>query len=123
MSEISEFIFKSMENLFKTQLEMKCKEYELDFMKKILCYENNELAALLIYFDNNKTRHILEGHSLSKNPFILYKHWRTLFRDKNINCWKITTLKINEKLINFYKKMKFEIVGEDWHNYYLEFRR
>lgn len=127
MSEISDFILKANKNIIKKTIEKmiedKCKEYEPEFVKKFYHYENNKLVGLLIYFDWEKTRYILEGHTSTKNRMVFYKHWRNLFKDKNISCWKATVQKVNLKMINFYLKMHFKIIAQDNLNIFFEYRR
>lgn len=123
MSEISDFIFEANKNIFKKILEEKCKEYEPEFVKKIMIYEYNKLMGIVIYFDWENIRYILEGHYLGLNKFVFFKNWRNLFRDKNINIFKSTIQKSNTKIVKFYSKMKFKIIAQDEFNLYLEYRR
>lgn len=123
MSEISNFLFKANKDILMKAFEEKCQEYNEDFIiKKIVRDKKNRIIGILIYFDVDCTRWILEGHCLSKNKFLFLKYWRDLFRDKNINCWKATVQKVNDRMIKFYKNMKFKTIAEDNINVYFELR-
>ena len=96
--EDAEIIFEACKDIIKKNIEIKCQDYDLPFMKKKYFYEDEKIIGLLIYFDENKTRWILEGHYLGKDKYIFLKNWRGLFRDKNINLWKATVQKVNKKM-------------------------
>lgn len=121
--EDAEIIFEACKDIIKKNIEIKCQEYDFPFMKKKYFYEDEKIVGVLIYFDDTQTRWIMEGHYIGKDKYIFLKNWRNLFRDKNINCFKLTAQKVNKKMINFYLKNKFFINGEDYINYYFEFRR
>jgi hypothetical protein len=118
-----DLIFESMTPVFKDILKNKIKEYEPDFIKKIEYIEDEELKGLLVYFIDNKTCWLLEGHNLSKNKFFLYKFIRNFIKDKNIEIFKVTIQKINKKIFKFYLFLGFQIVAEDKNNIVLEYRR
>jgi hypothetical protein len=124
MSEISDFIFEVNTEILKKVFEQKCKEYEPDFViKKVFKDKQKNIIGILIYFDNEGVRWILEGHTKTDDVFLFYRNWRGLFKDKNIHTWKATVQKVNEKMVKFYKNMKFQIIAEDAINVYLELRR
>jgi hypothetical protein len=123
LSRISDFIFEANKEIFRNIFDIKCKEYEQEFIKKIEIIEDNVLSGIIIYFDWEGVRYLLEGHYLGKDKFKFTKYWRKIFRDEKVHTFKATIQKVNTKMLKFYKKMNFKIIAEDDFNFCLEYRR
>lgn len=119
MSEISDLIFEANKKLYKITIEESCKIYENDSYNIEKIYENNKLVGIFIYIDLDGIRYLDEAHYIGKDHIKGFKYWRKMF-DKN-KRYRTRVLKFNTRMLDFYKKMKFNIIKEDESFFYLEY--
>lgn len=121
--EYTNFIFKAMTPVLKNILYEKIKTYDLDFVKTFEYREKGILKGLLIYFDDENTRWILEGVNMSNKGSIFVKYFKKMLQDKNIKIFKVIVQRLNKRVLNFYLKIGFSIIEENNINIALEYRR
>ena len=123
--EIKEIMFETMKDTWQKMIvnfcDDICRKYETDDKYKLeKYYENNELMGFSVYYDTPEFRMLEAGYYIGKNKLQFFKSWRNM--TKNIKVLRALIQKPNIRMIEFYKSMKFKIIGEDLNNYLFEKR-
>jgi hypothetical protein len=121
MCEISELIFEANKEFYKKNIEAGLKIYDNPNYKIEKIYEANKLVGFFTAIELEGIIYLEEGHYLGKNPVNFLKMWKKIFDRKKV--YRTIILKVNEKMCNFYKKLKFKIIKEDNMYCYFEWRR
>jgi len=119
MSELSDLLWKSNQKYLKNFFDEMCDAYENDktaTIKKF--YEDGVLKGFCMIKDIDGVRILSEAHYLGDNKYTALKMWK--FMIKGASKVRASVFKNNHCMIDFLKRLKFDIVDEVSTNFIME---
>ena len=119
--DIADILFIANEQNIKEAIRNNCKIYETDNRYRILrIFENGKLNGFCVISDYNGIRVLSEAHYIGTNKYITIKMWKWATKDAK-EC-RVSILKNNIRMIDFFKRRNFKIVEENEFSVFMQGR-